>query len=490
MFQLPKTLPVLAATTLVLTACRTFESPVADFNPAVLDELLGSPVVSDLGAEADYPWRYGDEVADADGQVAPQRDPAPRIAGDERVNLELRGVPLGEALHLIAERAKVNVVLDASMNVPVSASFPSVRLDDALQILLAQNGLALVEDPPGIFWIRRADGSAAKLTTFQLRSVNAADVADNLSNLLGEGATVVADANQNVILVNGTEADGELAAEYLRLADRLKPQVLLEVRIFEATLSDDFELGLSYRFDGSIDGNTLDVLSALSTSGTNFSTTFSTADGDVETTINALRDHVGLELVSAPRVMVITNTEAVVEVITEVPYVLTTSSIDTGASATSFAQVTFKEVGVKLTVTPTIQEAGVLQVVIDQELSEVISFFLDTPVVDTRHFATQFLVADRQTIVLGGLMQDSRRDTDNGIPLLMDLPGIGRLFRRDEDSMERRELLVFITPRILDPNQAARMAKNFQADYRERRRGIAAELNQPDPEPGLGGDQE
>lgn len=476
-------IPLAAATgALALVACRTFESPVANFDPRAMDELLSSPVVSDLDTAPDHPWSYPD-VEEPEPEAPPL---TPRLADDEEVSLELRGVPLGEALHLIAERAGANVVLDAELGTPVSASFPSVKLDDALQILLAQHGLELVEEPGEIYWVRRADGSTPTLASFQLRSINAVDVVDDLTTLLGGGATVVADTNQNVVLVRGTEADSFVAEEYLARADRLKPQVLLEVRIFEASLTDDFEFGITQSFDGTPDDDTWTVLQALATPGRNFSTTFADDGGDVTATINALRDHVGLELISAPRVMAVTNTQATVEIIEEVPYIETTTSIDTGNSSSATTEVAFKEAGIKLAVTPVVQEGGVLQVDIDQELSEVVGTFLDIPIVDSRHFVTRFLVSDRQTIVLGGLMQSEAQDVDRGVPLLMDIPGLGRLFRSDDDTSMRRELLVFLTPRILDPNQAARMAKNFQGEYRSRTRAMMRELDQPVK----GGDEE
>lgn len=456
----------------LLGGCNLLESPVANIDPHALDELLNSSIVRDLDQEPDYPWRY-EQAPEAALAV----EPRPTVGGDDLVNIELRGVPLGEALHMLAEHVGANFVLDADLTAPVSASFPSVRVDDALSILLAQNGLSLQQEPGGIYWVRRADGSAAELATFQLRSVNAADVVENLTGLLGAGVTVVADTNQNVILVNGTEASAVIAAEYLRYADRLKPQVLLEVRIFEATLSDDFEFGITQSFDGSIDDNAWSVLEALSTPGSNFSTTFTSRDGDIGVTLEALRDHIGLELISAPRVMAVTNTQAIVSIVEDVPYVETTSSIDTGSSSTTQTQVSFKEAGIKLTVTPTIQDMGILQIDIDQELSEVVGSFLEIPIVDIRKFVTRFLVADRQTCVLGGLMQSERRDVDRGVPLLMDIPGLGRFFRSDQDSTMRRELLVFVTPRILDPNEAAKMAKQYQTEYRQRTSAMAEVLD-------------
>ncbi|MEO0663974.1 MAG: hypothetical protein AAFZ87_20780, partial [Planctomycetota bacterium] len=101
--------------------------------------------------------------------------------------------------------------------------------------------------------------------------------------------------------------------------------------------------------------------------------------------------------------------------------------------------------------------------------SEVVGRFMEIPIVDRRKLQSQFLVADRQTIVLGGLMQDRRADQETGVPLLKDVPFLGRLFRNDVDSTEKRELLVFVTPRVVDPNEAAVLARRYQADYERKR---------------------
>ena len=85
------------------------------------------------------------------------------------------------------------------------------------------------------------------------------------------------------------------------------------------------------------------------------------------------------------------------------------------------------------------------------------------------------MLANRQTIVLGGLMQDRRSDTENGVPVLKDIPLLGRLFRNDADATEKRELLVFVTPRVVDPNEAAVLAKRYQEGYSDFQRVLTAQ---------------
>jgi general secretion pathway protein D len=256
--------------------------------------------------------------------------------------------------------------------------------------------------------------------------------------------------------------------------------VLIEVRILEVTLGDKLELGIAGDALGSIDGTLFTLMQDLSTGDDSFTTEINSPDGDINATINAMRRLTGTDLVSSPRVLALTGTEATVEVIQEVPYVNVTStqSGTTGGVGTSVVeQVMFKEAGVKLKVTPTIQEGGSIHIKIDQELSEVVDTFKDIPVIDKRFLKTDFLVHDRATVVLGGLMQNKRTEVDQGVPGLMDIPVLGRLFRSDDDQLGKREMLIFVTPRIVDSKEAARLTNTFKRVYTDRIRADGVHAN-------------
>ena len=397
----------------------------------------------------------------------------PHVGDDERLRLEFRDAELGLVLQTLAERARINIQLDGDLSDRVDVTFPEVTLDDALHAVLARAGRRLVEDPPGIFHVERHDGGEAATASFALQSVQAAEIEPALRALAGPSTTLVLEPQQNLVMARGSRADVEAVATFLDGVDRLKRQVLIEVRILEVSLGDTFDLGVSGALDGSLDGNTLALLQDLSTNEDSFQFTFENASGSVEATINALSRFVGTDLVSSPRVLALSGSQASIEVVREVPYVnvtSTTSGTTGGVGTQTLEEVQFKEAGVKLRVTPTIQAGGVIQITIVQEFSEVIDSFNDIPVLDTRKLETGFLVRDRETVVLGGLMQDRRLEIDAGVPILMDIPLLGRLFRSDEDTGLKRELVIFLTPRIVDPDEAARLVRVLRRSYVERAR--------------------
>ncbi len=450
------------------------QSEVGAKMPTVVPTVRQSPILDDLDkGELERPWSEPAQFVEA---ALSLESPALSIGGDDLVGFDFRGSTLGEVIALIAETAQVNIVFDPALAQPVDASFPSVRVGEALYALLEQHELELVEDPPGVYSVRNGTASGGRMRTFSLSSLSAETAAVAVRAVLGdtEGnqSVVVADVAQNLLFVRGSRDELAAVESYLKSADQLERQVLVEVQILEAVSDEDFELGVTHAIDGSIDGNAFSIAQNLSTPQAGaFNAVFDFDGGDPSTAINALQSYVALALISAPRVMTVSGSTATIEVIEEVPYIQATTSTESngGQSITALEEVEFKEAGVKMAVTPVIQSNGILKILISKELSEVVGVFQAIPIVDKRTLNSEFLVADRQTIVLGGLMQNRRSDSEEGVPLLKDVPILGRLFRSDVDATSKRELLVFVTPRIVDPNEAAVLARRYQ-DHFERKR--------------------
>ena len=450
------------------------QSEIGAKQPTVTPSLRRSPILDDLPvSDLERPWSEPAQFVDASLSV---ESPALSIGSDERVGFDFRGLTLGEVVAVIAETAQVNIVFDPALAQPVDASFPSVRVGEALYAILEQHNMELVEDPPGVYSVRDGAAGGGRTRTFALSSMSATVAAEAVNTVLGasEGSTsiVVADVAQNLLFVRGSRDELSAVEAYLESADQLERQVLVEVQILEAIIDEDFELGVTHAINGSLDSNALNIVQNLGTAQAGaFNAVFDFDGGDIRSTINALQGYVDLELISAPRVMTVSGAKATIEVVEEIPFIQATTSTETngGAAISAIQEVQFKEAGVKMDVTPTIQANGILKILIMKELSEVVGEFQTIPIIDKRTLQSEFLVADRQTIVLGGLMQDRRSDSESGVQLLKDIPFVGRLFRNDVDAMSKRELLVFVTPRIVDPNEAAVLARRYQ-DHFERKR--------------------
>jgi type II secretory pathway component GspD/PulD (secretin) len=467
---------LLLALLLASAGCQAFEPTLPQRMRAPSDrDAMRSPVAESAPAR---------EWAPPVPAIADPVTLAPRatLGCEEVVQLELRGVTLAEALHTLGEYARVNLLLDASLDQVVDVSFPSIRVDQALEVLLERHGLRLVESRAGVFTIVREDGNQFAERRFLLHSARVADVEANLKVLAGSGAQIVLDTEQNFVHVRGSQAEIDAIERYLDLADRVRLQVLVEMHIAEVRLDTNFELGIDLALSNlDLGEGALDLAQALRTGSRQFTLDYDDYGGEISGALNALQSYVGLDLLSSPRVVAVNNTQSAIEIVREVPYVRTTTETTvggTGAGTSTQQQVEFKEVGLKLKVKPIIRQGGVIELELEQELSEVAQFLLGVPAVDRRKLTSRLEVEDRKTLVIGGLMQDRSTETDTGVPGLVDLPFLGRLFRSDQDQGQKRELLLFLTPTILAPGEEEGVSETWRQVFDERRDALGLGANE------------
>jgi type II secretory pathway component GspD/PulD (secretin) len=175
----------------------------------------------------------------------------------------------------------------------------------------------------------------------------------------------------------------------------------------------------------------------------------------VDGALRALSKLTRVNIMSHPNVVARNEKEALIEILEEIPYidstVTTTGDAAQGVGTSAVENVEFKEVGIKLKVTPSILNDGCISLTLDQDVSEQVATFNNIPVVNHRHINTQFTVANNNTIIIGGLMKEYYFEEESGVPFLKDLPLLGFLFRGTTRVKEKVELVVLITPRIVSP---------------------------------------
>jgi len=168
---------------------------------------------------------------------------------------------------------------------------------------------------------------------------------------------------------------------------------------------------------------------------------------DIDAVLKAQQETVNAKLLANPRILVLDNQKALFDIVREIPYTETSMTGDTITQ-----NIQFKNVGVKLEVTPHVTRDGMLRLHILPEFGVIVSTDTTTnvPTVDTRKVDTIALVKDGQTVVLGGLRKKDVTQQTNKIPLLGDLPLVGALFRFEGEDTTNSEMVVFITPRIIE----------------------------------------
>ena len=287
---------------------------------------------------------------------------------------------------------------------------------------------------------------------------------------------IQADPNTNALIITGPPDRLDGLASIVRQLDIRRAQVLVEAIIAEISQDKARELGVQFiAGDTSGDGDQPAAMTSFSSGGSNIielatenalpgsglSLGGITNDGgtDFGVLVRALASDANNNILSTPSLVTLDNEEAEIVVGQEVPFITGSfSSDDTGGGANNpFQTIERRDVGITLKVKPQINEGDTVKMDIEQEVSSLTSSAQATAdvVTNNRSLKTTVLVQDDQTLVLGGLIDDSVRTTDEKVPLLGDIPGVGRLFRFQSTQKMKQNLMVFLHPRILRDKSSA-----------------------------------
>ncbi len=293
---------------------------------------------------------------------------------------------------------------------------------------------------------------------------------------------IIPDLLNNALIIRATDQEYREIIDLVERMDVMPPQVLIEATIAEVRLVDGLDFGVRWFFESQAgDGNSLtsfiDNENGANTpvypgfnyafSGTNF-----------QATLSALNSITDVTVLSAPSIMVQNNQTAHLQVGDEVPIVTQTATSVTENNAPLVSSIELRETGVILEVTPRINASGLVVLDVNQEVSSVrptTTSGIDSPTIQKLEFTSTVAVRSANTIALGGLIRETRADNETAIPLLSRVPGLGNAFRNRQMSSERSELVIFLTPRIINNDDEAAVAL-----LHLRRELEALEARQPD----------
>ena len=386
-------------------------------------------------------------------------------------NLTFSDTDIDQVIHIIADKAQLNVIKSPKVTGTVTATLTNVPLNEALKNILAAQGYGYAVDENVVRIAPLSElGEQAERIVSKIYRITYADVGaveSALKKFVSKQGAVSSSPSTSNIIVTDTESKIKAVDTFIEEIDRITPQVLVEARVYDITSRDTLDLGIEWQA-----GRNTTIASALGsnptgdrkpyTTGTFSADTAKTDDAfdgqlrlgwfsndlDIDTIIKAKQEKATAKLLANPRILVLDNETASFNIVTENPYAERTIS-----SGVVTETIKWKNVGVTLQVTPHITRDGMIRLHIIPEFGIVIrqaSFESgDVPVIDTRKVDTITLVKDGQTIVLGGLRKKDVSMQINKIPLLGDIPVVGLLFRFKGESTSVTELLVFITPKII-----------------------------------------
>lgn len=286
---------------------------------------------------------------------------------------------------------------------------------------------------------------------------------------------VLADKDNNALLILASPANYEKIETAIRKLDVPPRQVLIDVTIAEVTLTGDLKFGLEWAFNngrrgsGKLDTNDPGI-SALAP-GFSYMLSNSNVAGGVAAALNLLATDSRVKVISSPHIMVTDNQTAKIQVGDRIPTTSQTQSV-LGSVTGLIASIQYIDTGILLMVTPRINAGGQVTMNIDQEVSAAsitTTSSINSPTISKRAVKTTVVVKSGDTMVLGGLITDNKTTASSGLPYLSQIPFIGGLFGTQTFNNTRTELVLMITPHVVANNQ---QAKDVSTEFRKKLSGL------------------
>ncbi|MBM4112490.1 MAG: type II secretion system protein GspD, partial [Phycisphaerae bacterium] len=388
-------------------------------------------------------------------------------------------------------RQALSITIDSRTNSLLVSGTPTY-LDLVEKVVKELDGQVANERETMVFALRNASAENVAQLVTQFVDTDQRKVIATLgtgqigsaSRLLEREVTIVGDSKTNSVLVTASPRYLETLQTVIRELDVDPPQVLIQVILAEVTLGNAEDLGLEFvRFqagDWNVAGGmglprgafgsgiSIPGLVGLAPAvfGAAGLPNIAIGSSQFDLLLNALKSQNRIQLLSNPSVMVANNTEGFIQVGDTVRL---PNSVTFGASGQQ-SSVVPEEIGVILTVTPSINPDGFVRLEIEPEISRLsnettkISENFESPVITRRRANTTVTVKDGQTVVIGGLIQDRFERIDKKIPFLGDIPLLGLLFSNKSESVQKTELLIVLTPHVVRSPDAAGDAARHMID--------------------------
>jgi type IV pilus assembly protein PilQ len=408
-----------------------------------------------------------------------------------RVSVDFLDTPMEDVIRTLAEQANIDVIKSPEVGGNVTAKLTDVPLKEALDNILAAHDYGYIASE-NMIRIASAEQIAARPERYvsKIYRINYADVIEvekALKKFISESGSLSSNPGTSNIIVTDTESKIKAITTFIDEIDRKTSQILVEARIYDIKSKDRLDLGVEWQVGrdtvyGAGTASTTDNTGLLTGIGTNPTsgatrpflsgifdgTTANTEDTtaalrfgwlnssiDIDMLIKAQKENVDAKLLANPRILVLDNEEAEIKIVEQIPYQQLNQG---GGSTVAFGTTEFREVGVTLNVIPHLTRDGMVRLMLKPKFSVQTGEVnvgssgenYPQPVIDEREAITTLLVGDGQTVVLGGLRKKDATLQIDKVPFLGDLPLLGNLFRFEGEETIVSELVVFITPRIIE----------------------------------------
>lgn len=358
----------------------------------------------------------------------------------------------------------------------------------------ASNTIVLIDNAENIERMKEAiEEMDVLLVTevFSLDYAKAEIIRDKLEKMLSENiGSIKFDERTNKLAVKDTPGKMKEIKKIIEAFDEKTREVTIDANIIKVTLSDKYSSGIDWSTVATLGDITIESASNLTTSltGTTPSTfTVAKEGGSHSTVLRLLKTFGETDVLSRPRITVTDREEASILVGAKEVYVTSEVTTTSGGTYHTTDHVQFIDVGVRLSVTPEINKDGYIKMKIKPEVSDTDPTKTVTltnpdgstrsivPYVTTSEAETTVLVKDNTTIIVGGLMKDTITKYNEKVPFLSDIPILGKLFTSKGKSKEKTELVIFLTPHIIEGDVVTEEAKSYVDKWEDKAKEIEIE---------------
>lgn len=398
-----------------------------------------------------------------------------------------------------SDKTKVHIArLQYSKPSYVLAALDNIKSNVGKIIIDEDTGSVVMIDTPEAIELMKAAlveiEKPLKTITYALQYAEADVVAEKLRARIDAKAvgSITPDERTNSLIVRAYPDRAKEVVEVIKKLDTTTKEVMVDARILQIVLKPEYDVGIDWQVDfgGSEDAlrfssnymNSSAAKAPTATIGDGERSTFRSNDSlgktfgslaigdidadDFEVQIRSLEQVSDTKILSNPKILVTNNEEAKIHIGDTVPYIISTTS-GTGDNAITSEDVRFVDVGLKLNVTPNINDEGMVTMRLRPEISTVVAQVSSEgggiPQVNKTEVETTVMVQDGNTIIMGGLKKADKAHVKKGFPVLMDLPWFGPAFGRTDDSITETEIVIFITPTILSGHNTY---KDYQGDIK------------------------
>ncbi|HZM14922.1 MAG TPA: AMIN domain-containing protein [Candidatus Krumholzibacteria bacterium] len=381
-----------------------------------------------------------------------------------RINLDLQGADIRTVLRTLSDYAGKNIIAGKDVEGQVNARIKDAPWQDALAAILKAHGYGYVEEN-GIIRV----GEMAKIRNeeleevaaarkreellpivtevFKLEFANAAELKASLAEMLTNRGKLQTDSRTNSLIVSDIRLNVEKIGSMARELDDRTQQVEIVSKLVDVSADDSKNLGISWSLTNvSLGDVTGGAAVTAPTPGAVGALRIGTVQswGQLDMLLDALARSKRANIVSNPNITTVNNREAKILVGSKIPLIV---ADEAGNAITQLTTV-----GIQMRVTPHVNSDKTITLDLHPEVSELSSqaTVQGGVIINTSEADTRVVVNDSETAIIGGLMRDVSSEVKTGIPVLQDIPGLGWLFRTSNKSTDKRELIIFVTPRLLE----------------------------------------